>query len=212
MRLFLLVWPLPITELFLLNTSRYWAWWKTISLIALGGAGGVPYSRFGRFHEVMAEGSGQSVLSMLESHILPLVRGLADRLRVGIDVLDVGCGRGRIMTRLAELFPNSRFTGMDLSEEAIGYAHAEASKQGLKNIQFIAVDLSNFNETAAPESFDCITTFDAIHDQAKPLAVLEGICRALKSDGVYLMQDIGGTSHVHRDIEHPIGTFLYSIS
>jgi hypothetical protein len=26
------------------------------------------------------------------------------------------------------------------------------------------------------------------------------------------MQDISGTSHVHRDIEHPIGTFLYTVS
>ena len=37
--------------------------------------GGVPYERFPRFHDVMAEDSGQSVLSSLESHILPLVPG-----------------------------------------------------------------------------------------------------------------------------------------
>jgi hypothetical protein len=42
--------------------------------------------------------------------------------------------------------------------------------------------------------------------------VLKGIHRALKADGVYLMQDISGTSHVERDIAHPIGTFLYAIS
>lgn len=48
--------------------------------------------------------------------------------------------------------------------------------------------------------------------QAKPLAVLKGIHRTLKPDGVYLMQDISGTSHVDKDIEHPIGTFLYTIS
>jgi hypothetical protein len=59
--------------------------------------GGVPYSRYPRFHEVMAEDSGQSVLSSLESHILPLVPGLADRLAAGIRMLDVGCGRGRIV-------------------------------------------------------------------------------------------------------------------
>ena len=44
--------------------------------------GGVPYAEFARFHEVMAEDSGQSVMSSLESHILPLVPGLqgaADR-------------------------------------------------------------------------------------------------------------------------------------
>ena len=65
--------------------------------------GGVPYARFPRFHEVMAEDSGQSVLSSLESHILPLAPGLTERLAKGIRVLDAGCGRGRILTRLAEL-------------------------------------------------------------------------------------------------------------
>src|SRR6266481_658233 len=97
--------------------------------------GGVPYERFPRFHEVMAEDSGQSVLSSLESHILPLVPGLADRLAHGINVLDVGCGRGRIMIRLAELFPKSRFAGMDLSEEAIRRARIEAADRRLTNIE-----------------------------------------------------------------------------
>jgi 2-polyprenyl-3-methyl-5-hydroxy-6-metoxy-1,4-benzoquinol methylase len=174
--------------------------------------GGVPYENFRRFHAVMAEDSGQSVLSSLESHILPLVPGLTDRLARGIRVLDVGCGSGRIMTRLAGLFPGSRFVGMDLSPEAIGAARREAAQQGLRNIEFLARDLSNFDETAEPNAYDVITTFDAIHDQAKPLNVLRGIYRALAPDGVYLMQDIRGSSHVHNNLDHPIGTFLYAIS
>jgi 2-polyprenyl-3-methyl-5-hydroxy-6-metoxy-1,4-benzoquinol methylase len=101
---------------------------------------------------------------------------------------------------------------MDLSREATGYARDKAAKEGLKNVEFIAVDLSVFDTRAELEAFDFVTTFDAIHDQAKPLNVLKGIHRTLKSDGVYLMQDISGTSHVHKDIEHPIGTFLYTIS
>jgi 2-polyprenyl-3-methyl-5-hydroxy-6-metoxy-1,4-benzoquinol methylase len=174
--------------------------------------GGVPYSRFPRFHEVMAEDSGQSVLSSLETHILPLVPGLTDRLAHGTRMLDVGCGRGRILDRLAALYPRSRFVGMDVSQDAIAYARAEASRAGRDNIDFVAVDLSTFDETAEPDSFDVITTFDAIHDQAKPLNVLKGIRRALKPDGVYLMQDISGSSDVRKDIEHPIGVFLYTIS
>ena len=73
--------------------------------------GGVPYERFRRFHEVMAEDSGQSVLSSLESHILPLVPGLMERLAQGIRVLDVGCGRGRVLNRLAELCPAEQVHG-----------------------------------------------------------------------------------------------------
>jgi ubiquinone/menaquinone biosynthesis C-methylase UbiE len=174
--------------------------------------GGVPYSRFPRFHEVMAEDSGQSVMSSLESHVIPLIPGLAARLEQGIRVLDAGCGRGRILARLAELYPNSRFVGMDLSEEAIAYARAEAARAGLPNIEFVVADLSAYDRAAEDEAFDFITTFDAIHDQAKPLNVLKGIYRALKPDGVYLMQDISGSSHVHEDVDHPLGPFLYTVS
>jgi 2-polyprenyl-3-methyl-5-hydroxy-6-metoxy-1,4-benzoquinol methylase len=174
--------------------------------------GGVPYERFPRFHAVMAEDSGQSVLSSLESHVLPLAPGLLEKLQAGIDVLDVGCGSGRIINRLAEMFPKSRFTGLDFSAEAIGAARQEAAAKGLSNSGFRQEDLSSFEDTAPPESYHFITTFDAIHDQAKPLSVLKGIFRALKPDGVYLMQDIKGSSHVHRNIGHPIGTLLYTIS
>jgi ubiquinone/menaquinone biosynthesis C-methylase UbiE len=174
--------------------------------------GGVPYEKFPRFHEVMAEDSGLSVLSSLESHILPLVPGLTDRLSQGLRMLDVGCGRGRVLTRLAALYPRSQFVGMDLSRDAIAYAREEAARAGLNNTEFAAADLSDFDRTAEPETFDFITTFDSIHDQARPLNVLKSIYRSLKPDGVYLMQDISGTSHVHKDIEHPIGTFLYAIS
>jgi 2-polyprenyl-3-methyl-5-hydroxy-6-metoxy-1,4-benzoquinol methylase len=174
--------------------------------------GGVPYEKFPRFHAVMAEDSGQSVLSSLESHVLPLVPGLTDRLATGIRMLDVGCGSGRILNRLAALYPNSRFTGMDLSQEAIESARADAAQQGLRNIEFVTVDLSDFDNTAEPEAFDFITTFDAVHDQARPLSVLRGIHRALKPDGVYLMQDIKGSTQAHNNIAHPIGTFLYTVS
>lgn len=174
--------------------------------------GGVPYSKFHRFHEVMAEDSAQSVLSSLESHILPLVPGLTGKLETGISMLDAGCGSGRIINKLASMFPQSQFTGMDLSTEAVARANAEASSMGLKNIEFIIKDLSNFHETAPVEKYDFITTFDAIHDQGKPLNVLKGIYRALKNDGIYLMQDISGTSHLEEDKNHPIGTFLYAIS
>jgi len=174
--------------------------------------GGVPYERFPRFHEVMAEDSGQSVLSSLESHIVPLVPGLSERLEDGIRVLDVGCGRGRILNRLAERYPASNFMGLDLSEEAIDFARAEALRKHLDNIEFGIADLSDFDETSESEAFDFITTFDAVHDQARPMNILKGIFRALTPEGIYLMQDIKGSSHVHNNLDHPIGTLLYTIS
>ncbi len=174
--------------------------------------GGVPYERYPRFHEVMAEDSAQSIGPALEPHILPLVPGLEARLRDGIRVLDLGCGRGRTLLRLGALFPKSRFTGYDLSPDAVEAARAEARQLGLANVSFEVVDLSDFDEKAEPGAWDWITTFDAVHDQAQPRRMLRGIHRALAADGVYLMQDIRGSSHVEKNLDHPLGPFLYTVS
>lgn len=174
--------------------------------------GGVRYERYGRFHEVMAEDSGQTVLPALIDHILPLIPGLIGRLEKGIRVLDVGCGRGKALNLLAGTFPNSRFVGFDLSEEATTFARREARERGNRNVEFVARDLSDFDRTAEPAAFDFVTTFDAVHDQARPLAVLRGIRLTLASDGVYLAQDIKGSSHHHGDLDHPLGPVLYTVS
>lgn len=174
--------------------------------------GGVPYSRYTRFHEVMAQDSGQTVLPALFEHILPLAAGLGERLAAGVNVLDVGCGRGRALLLMAQRFPNSHFTGYDLSADAVVWAQEQARRQGLGNLRFETRDLSDFENSATPGAFDFVTTFDAVHDQARPLAVLKGIFRTLKSGGVYLMQDIHASSHVHNNCNHPLGTLLYTIS
>jgi 2-polyprenyl-3-methyl-5-hydroxy-6-metoxy-1,4-benzoquinol methylase len=171
--------------------------------------GGLPYSAFPRFHEVMAEDSGQTVVAALADHILPLVPGLIERLEEGIDVLDVGCGSGRALNLMARTFPNSRFSGYDFSEEAIARARAEAQEHGTANVRFEVKDAAALDEK---ECYDLITTFDAVHDQADPAAVLKGIADALREDGVYLMQDIAGSSHAHNNLDHPIGPLLYTVS
>jgi len=157
----------------------------------------------------MAEHSDQTVVATLTSHILPLVPGLTERLEEGIDVLDVGCGSGRAMNLLARTFPNSRFVGYDITEEGIARARAEAREHGTRNVRFEVRDAAAIGEEGR---YDLITTFDAVHDQADPAAVLRGIAEALKDDGVYLMQDIAGSSHVHNNMDHPIGTYLYTVS
>jgi SAM-dependent methyltransferase len=171
--------------------------------------GGVPYESFGRFHAVMAEESDQTVVAGLLEHIVPLVPGLPERLARGVRVLDVGCGSGRALARLAAAFPNSRFIGVDVSARAVEAASAEARSLGLSNLHFEARDATALEGIG---SFDLVTAFDAIHDQAAPAAVLAGIAAVLRPDGVFLMQDIAGTSHVHEDVAHPFATFLYTVS
>src|SRR5437870_8953117 len=50
--------------------------------------GGVPYSRYPESQRLMAEMSGQVFDAALLEGVLPLVDGLVDRLRAGIDVAD----------------------------------------------------------------------------------------------------------------------------
>ena len=174
--------------------------------------GGVDYASYPRFHEVMEEDSGQSVLSSLREHILPLVPGLTDRLERGIHVIDVGCGRGRAMNELAGWFPNSTFAGYDLSEQAVAYARETAARRGLDNVAFHAQDAARLAEVVGEGTADLLTTFDAVHDQADPEAVVRGIRHSLAPGGVYLAQDIDASSTHHGDLDHPIGPLLYTIS
>lgn len=169
---------------------------------------GVPYSSYRDFHRVMAEESGQSVVAALGEHILPLAAGLHERLTAGIDVVDVGCGAGRAMLALAQAYPQSRFAGYDMSAEAIGMAIEEALRLGLKNVRFEVRDAADLE----PAAYDLVTAFDAIHDQAAPANVLAAIHQALRPGGLFLMQDIKASSHVDQNLDHPLGTFVYTVS
>ena len=171
--------------------------------------GGVPYEAFHRFHEVMAEESAQTVVAALAEYILPLGDGLTEQLERGIDVLDVGCGCGRAICRMAAEYPNSRFFGYDFCGDAVEAAQAEADRQGLENVRFERRDAAKLGK---PNQFDLITAFDAIHDQAKPDVVLAQIELALRPGGTFLMQDILASSHLEQNIENPLATFLYTIS
>jgi len=62
------------------------------------------------------------------------------------------------------------------------------------------------------DRFDFITAFDAIHDQAKPRTVLAGIAAALRPGGTFLMVDDRASSHLHENLDHPLGPFLYGVS
>lgn len=62
-----------------------------------------------------------------------------------------------------------------------------ATAKGTNNAKFTVRDLSDFDQTAETDRYDFITAFDAIHDQAKPLNVLQDIQRSLKKNGYFLM-------------------------
>ena len=171
--------------------------------------GGVPYSEYPTFQALMAEDSAAVHDAVLLDVILPLVPDLVARLRAGIDVADVGCGSGHALNLMAAAFHGSRFVGFDIAEAALAEGRAEAARMGLGNVRFerrdaAALDLS--------EQFDLVTTFDSVHDQARPDLMLSGIARSVRPGGVYLCVDIAASSRLADNMDHPLGSFLYTIS
>src|ERR1700754_4216241 len=136
---------------------------------------GVPYSAYPRFHTVMAEESRQTVVDGLLNHILPLSYGLIDSLGAGIDALDIACGSGAAVITTAAAFPLSRFTGVDLSAEAINAGRNEVAARDLRNVTLVQADAA---ELWLEDTYHLITAFDAIHDQARPARVLERVFAA----------------------------------
>lgn len=171
--------------------------------------GGVPYERFGRFHEVMAELSADTNDAALLSRIVPLVPGLPDLLERGTRVADIGCGRGHAVNLLARAYTASEFVGYDFAPDAVRFARAEAQEWGLGNARFEMRDVTSLEGTG---SFGLITAFDAIHDQAHPATVLEQVEAHLDPDGTFLMVDMHASSDVDANVELPWAPYLYAVS
>ena len=172
--------------------------------------GGVPYSEFvPEFTDVMDAASRFGFDEHLVADILPAVDGLPDRLARGARVADIGCGTGHAVVVMAAAYPNSTFVGYDLSKEAIDRATEEAAATGLRNATFELRDVARL-EVDAP--FDAIVSFDTIHDQADPAAVLASIHGALVPGGSYLMVEPHASSNLEENVENPMAPVLYSIS
>src|SRR5690625_3255064 len=171
--------------------------------------GGLPYHEYPRFHAVMAERSGEVFDHVLVDRVLPLVAGLPQRLHSGIEVADFGCGSGRAINVMAQAFPESRFTGIDFSPEAVRVGVREAQRRGLTNAHFESHDLTELDKA---DAYDVITVFDAIHDQAQPARVLTNIHRALRPGGIFVMADTRASSRLEDNIGIPMTTFRYTVS
>lgn len=171
--------------------------------------GGVPYDQYPRFQTLMAESSWQRMETALVPEVVPLLPGGPQRLEDGIDVADVGCGRGRALNLLATTYPRSRFTGFDIAEGSLAQARADAAEAGSTNITFVEGDAAQLDHDQA---FDLIITFDAIHDQAHPDVVLAGIHRALRPGGTYLCVEPRASSQLEDNLAHPTAPLMYTIS
>lgn len=172
--------------------------------------GGVPYSEFRPDFTEYMDASWRLIYDgLLLKSFLPLVDGLAERLAAGIRVADIGCGTGHAINVMAKEFPKSDFVGYDIAADAIERARAEAGAMGLTNARFEVADVSHL---ASDAKFDLVTSFDAIHDQRDPAAVLRGAAAALAPDGVYLMVEPRASSNLEENVPNPFAPWMYGVS
>jgi SAM-dependent methyltransferase len=173
---------------------------------ALRDGGGVPWSRMERLQEWQAELS-RGVHEALPA-ALALVPGLTERLGAGIDVLDLGCGRGDAALRIAAAHPASRVVGYDQAPAAVAAATAEAGRLGIANVRFERRDAADLE----PGAYDLVLALDVVHDLARPHETLRAVHGALRPGGVLLMAEHALSDRPEENAGHPLAAALYTVS
>lgn len=172
--------------------------------------GGVPYSQFRPDFTDYMDASWRLLYDgLLIKGFLPAAKGLPERLTAGIRVADLGCGTGHAINLMAREYPRSDFVGYDLAADAIERAREEAQAMGVSNARFEVRDVTRLPTDAR---FDLITSFDAIHDQRDPAAVLRSAATALAPDGIYLVVEPRASSKLEENVGNPFGPWMYGMS
>ncbi|XP_030832655.1 uncharacterized protein LOC105443044 [Strongylocentrotus purpuratus] len=184
---------------------------KLLDCLKKDGPQGLSYSEYTDFHTVMSNHSSIWVLQHLVQDFIPSMPQIEERMKSGIRILDLGCGRGLASLAFAESYPNSTVVGLDFSQEAINYGKERAKEKGLTNVEFIREDAAcipdDWNNT-----IDYIYTFNVIHDLAHADKVLLALNRILKPDGVFSMIDIDCNTKHSENASNEYCSMLYTMS
>ena len=104
----------------------------------------------------------------------------------GADVLDIGCGGGATLRRLAARAPHGRIAGMDYSEVAVACStelNRGAVEGGRMQVLHGSVEAMPFADAA----FDVITTVESFYFWPQPQENLREVHRVLKPGGTFLL-------------------------
>ena len=101
-------------------------------------------------------------------------------LRGDEQVLDVGCGDGKLSARIAERLPRGAVLGVDASADMVAFAQREFAAGPWPNLRFEVADARRLHFAAC---FDLIVSFNALHWVPQQADALRGIRAALKPQG-----------------------------
>ncbi len=140
--------------------------------------------------------SGKKIPSSLELN--PVIHAY---LKEGCEILDIGCGSGKVSIQLAS--PGNSVTGIDLNREGIELAKATAKNLGLaERLEFRVGDASEMpfgNETF---DFVIIQAFlTSVPDRRERAGIMREACRVLKPGGCLYLAEFGQTwnSKIYRE-------------
>lgn len=184
---------------------------RTVDVVAAAfraGEGVTPDAYPDELYLAMERMSRSWLDTLLVEQWLPAVAGLAGRLTRGGRVVDIGCGGGRALIRLAQAFPRSEFLGIDLHPSAIDRATAAVERAGMADrIQLGTADAA----AGLPGPVDLVTLFDVLHDSPRPEAVLRAARAALAADGTVLILESRGAATPLAN-SGPAATILFATS
>lgn len=139
---------------------------------------------------------------------VPALPEVQAKLEAGAVVADIGCGRGQALIKLAGAFPRSRYVGYDVLASNVAHATANAERAGVAaRVRFERRDGAD----DLPEQYDLITTFDVVHDAARPFDLLRAIRHGLKDGGTYICLEADGAEHLE-DNAGPVEAMMYGFS
>jgi SAM-dependent methyltransferase len=139
---------------------------------------------------------------------LPALDGVADKLRAGGRVADVGCGLGASSVLLAQAFPRATVTASDYHGESVSLAHKRIADAGVADRVSVEVaGAQSFSGTG----FDLVTTFDCLHDMGDPLGAARHIRAALADDGTWMVVEPRAGDTVAENL-NPVGRAYYGFS
>ncbi len=171
---------------------------------------GLPYDRLGPSGAHQTERTlGPWARLALVPVIVPMLDGVEERLRDGIDVVDVGCGAGVALEALATAFPASRFVGFDPSRHAIDRATAKLAAAGVDNVELVH---GRAEDLPSEPSFDLALTFDCLHDMTRPDDALAAIRAALRDDGTLLVKEIRCADTLEENMRNPMLAMMFGFS